>query len=258
MEPVLIKISGNLAGEESSLQNICSFVKQQLDTGKPVVIVHGGGKQINELSKRLGVKIKQVAGRRVTDQAALEVMLYAVGGLVNKQLVSTIRKQGLRAVGLTGIDGYLTTSHKRPPLEVDGVEVDFDLVGEFDDVNPALVNALLEKQFLPVIACLTWSENEGILNINADTFAIRLAGALGCGELYMLMNTEAVLDAGQEPIREINRKTWKTGVDEGWIIDGMQPKLQAGFEALETGVSKVILTNPAGLINNTGTLLINP
>ncbi|MEX0772708.1 MAG: acetylglutamate kinase [Balneolales bacterium] len=256
MEPVLIKISGNLADDETSLQKICTFAKQQIASGKPVAVVHGGGKQINELSKRLGVDVKQIAGRRVTDKAALQVMLYSVGGLVNKQLVSSFRKEGLNAVGLTGIDGNLTTSHKRPPLNINGADVDFELVGEFEDVDPELVNILLNEAFIPVIGCLTWSENEGILNINADTFAINLARAMGCGELIMLMGPQAVLDAGQAPIPELNREAWKTGVDDGWIIDGMQPKLLTGFEALENGISKVILTNPDGLEKNNGTLLV--
>ncbi|MEX0780046.1 MAG: acetylglutamate kinase [Balneolales bacterium] len=257
MEPVLIKISGNLADDETSQQKICSFALQKITEGKPVVIVHGGGKQINELSKRLGVDVKQIAGRRITDQAALEVMLYTVGGIVNKQLVSSFRKQGAKAVGLTGIDGNLTTSHKRPPLSIDGVDVDFELVGEFDQIDPELVTTLLGKNFIPIIGCLTWSDDEGILNINADTFAINLARAIGCEELIMLMSPQAVLDGNQQPISELNRETWKAGITDGWIIDGMQPKLLTGFEALENGISKVILTNPDGLEKKNGTQLVN-
>lgn len=253
----MIKISGNLSDDENQLRKICSFVKHQIVAGNPIVIVHGGGRQSNELSRRLGVAIKQIAGRRITDKNTLEVMLYAVGGSVNKKLVSTFRKYGIKAVGLSGIDGNLTTSKKRPPMKIEGLEVDFGLVGEFENIDPELVITLIEKQFIPVIACLTWSETEGILNINADTFSLKLAIKMKCNKLYMLMGPEAVLDAEQRPIAELTRTNWKSGLAEGWIVDGMQPKLQTGFEALDCGVSNVILTNPDGLIANTGTILIN-
>src|SRR5699024_6174038 len=132
----------------------------------------------------------------------------------------------------------------------------FERVGEFEDINPELVMTLLEKQFIPVIGCLTWSEADGILNINADTFAIHLARACGCAEMVMLMSPPAVLNGNQQPIAQLDTETWKAGLKEGWIVDGMQPKLQTGFEALENGISKVILTNPDGLEQNNGTLLV--
>ncbi|MEX0927839.1 MAG: acetylglutamate kinase, partial [Balneolales bacterium] len=202
-------------------------------------------------------EVKQFAGRRVTDSAALDILLYTVGGLVNKQLVASFRTLGLNAVGLTGIDGNLTRSHKRPPLDINGTDVDFGHVGEFDDIDPALVNTLLAGHYLPVIGCLTWSEKDGILNINADTFAIHLARATGCNELIMLMSPQAVLDSHRQPLPTLNRESWTSGVHDGWITDGMQPKLLTGFEALENGISKVILTNPDGLEKNNGTQLVH-
>ncbi|MEX0684553.1 MAG: acetylglutamate kinase [Balneolales bacterium] len=256
MEPVLIKISGNLADDKNAITKICSYAKDQMALGKPVVVVHGGGKQINQLSEQLNVPVQQVAGRRITDRGALEILLYTVGGIVNKTIVSSFRESGLKAVGLTGIDGNLTTSHKRPPLNINGEEVDFGLVGEFDAIDTELIDTMIKKQFVPIIGCLTWSPKEGILNINADTFAVKLSTALNCSELNLLMSPEAVLDMDQKPIKELTRETWKSGVTHGWIIDGMQPKLQTGFEALQNGIPRVILTNPDGLAAQTGTLLI--
>ncbi len=249
----VIKLSGSLSDEPASMDLLCEYISQQTSQ---VVVVHGGGKQINEMCKQLGIPVLQVAGRRITTPETMDVLLKTVGGSLNRGLVSDFRSRGIHAVGLTGADGGLTTSHKRPPLMMDGVETDFQLVGELESVDPSIIHTLLTGGFVPVIGCLTWSMEHGYLNINADTFAIAIASALNADELVFLMEPEAVLDANKQAIPHITKKLFLEGVKQGWITDGMRPKLETGFKALESGIKNVKLTNPAGLAKQKGTILI--
>lgn len=222
-----------------------------------VTIVHGGGRQINTMSERLGIPVRQVAGRRITDRDTMDVLLATVGGSVNRKLVSEMRRNGLRAVGLTGADGELTTAVRREPLEIDGEAIDFGYVGHILSVQPEILQTLMEQRYVPVVACLTWSEEEGMLNINADTMAIEIAGSLFASELVMLMEPEAVLDADLKPIGSLTFSEFQQGVTEGWISAGMRPKLETGFKAVRSGLERVRLTNPEGLAGGGGTILKN-
>lgn len=248
----VLKLSGSLSDDPSSLDLVCRFILEQ---NSQVIVVHGGGKQINDMCQQLGIPVLQVAGRRVTTPETLDVLLKTVGGSLNRGLVSDLRSRGINAVGLTGADGGLTTSHKRPPLVIDGLETDFQLVGELDAVNPHVIQILMASGFVPVIGCLTWSSDHGYLNINADTFAISIASALQAEELVFLMEPEAVLDADKKPISHLKTSDFLDGVKQGWIKDGMRPKLETGFKALESGIKSVKLTNPAGLAAQKGTTL---
>ncbi|MCH8496010.1 MAG: acetylglutamate kinase [Balneolales bacterium] len=255
MEPVLVKISGGLTDNPDAVASIVSYVKHCREASQPVVLVHGGGKQINALSQQLNLDIIQLEGRRVTNREAMNVLLYTVGGSGNAGLVSVLRKERIESVGLTGADAGLTTSRRREPLSINGKSVDFQLVGEIESVNPKILMLLLDNDIVPVVGCLTWSEDDGMLNINADTFAIKIASALGCKELVMLMEPEAVLDESGKPVDSLTSKERDNGVEQGWIKDGMIPKLHTGFQAIESGITQVRLTNPTGLLNGRGTLL---
>jgi acetylglutamate kinase len=252
MGMTVLKLSGSLSDDPTSLDMVCQYISEH---GSQVVVVHGGGKQINEMCAQLGIPVMQVAGRRITTPETMDVLLKTVGGSLNRGLVSDFRSRNINAVGLTGADGGLTTSHKRPPLTIDGVKTDFQLVGELDAVDPSILHTLITGGFVPVIACLTWSEEHGYLNINADTFAIAIANALSADQLVFLMEPEAVLDAEKTPISHMPKTKFITGVSQGWITDGMRPKLETGFKALKSGIGRVILTNPTGLAHHTGTRL---
>ena len=138
---------------------------------------------------------------------------------------------------------------------IEGVETDFQLVGELVSVNPSILHTLLSGGYVPVIGCLVWSKEHGYLNINADTFAIAIANALSADELVFLMEPEAVLDAQKSPISRMTKTDFLSGVSQGWITDGMRPKLETGFNAWESGIKSVTLTNPAGLSKHKGTRL---
>jgi acetylglutamate kinase len=255
MESVVLKISGGLTDEPDSLKKVTQWVRETREDGVFVTIIHGGGKQINSLSAGLGFAVHQVKGRRITDQNALDVLLYTVGGSINNNLVSFLRTDGILAVGLTGADAGLTTAIRRAPLQIDNELVDFQLVGEIESVNPSFLNLLHRENLVPVIGCLTWSENEGLLNINADTFAIELATALNANLLIMLMEPSGVRGPTCQNIPEMTIELMNQGLSEGWISDGMIPKLHTGFKAVKNGIPKVLLTNPAGLLDNIGTTL---
>lgn len=257
MEYQVLKISGGLTDDVLQMNALAQTVKQLIAEGKMPVIVHGGGKQINALSAKLDVEVRQVEGRRITSQDDLEVLLYTVGGAVNRGLVSLLRGVGIRSVGLTGIDAHLTTAHRRAPLTIHGQEVDFGLVGEMDTVDPEIIHHLAQKGIVCVLGCLTWSANEGPLNINADTFAIGLAEALRAQTLVFFMEPEALWDANKQSLPSISEKGFQEGVSAGWIKDGMIPKLQTGFKALKKVPNmKVKMTNPVGLLQGKGTEFI--
>ncbi len=257
MSRILIKLSGNVVADTDAMGKLAEYVHARRIGGDQVVLVHGGGKQINELSKRLNLPVHQVAGRRITDEHAREVLLYTVGGRANRELVAFLRDNDISSVGISGIDGELTTAFRRPPLDVDGEPVDFGLVGEMESVDRTLVDHLLKGGYVPVIGCLTWSPEYGILNINADTFSIRIALALQVSELIMLMDQPAVLDGEGKPVPVMRRADWQRGLQEGWITGGMKPKLLTAFEALDKGLASVVLANTGTLAAGGGTRLLD-
>jgi acetylglutamate kinase len=255
MEPVVVKISGNVVDDHEALNAVLLWVRHQSEAGVPVVLVHGGGRQLNDYSAHMGMEAVMIEGRRVTDAATLELVVAVLGGLVNKSIVAHCRTIGLSSCGITGIDGNMTTSHKRPPLQIQNELVDFGYVGQIDSVDVSLVQHLLAANIVPVIGCLTWSEHDGMLNINADTFSNKIASALKASSMYAIMDVEAVLDKNKHPLASISHHDFHRGVQEGWIAAGMVPKLSNAFKAIDSGVEKVVLTNAKGLLSGSGTVV---
>jgi acetylglutamate kinase len=256
MESVVIKLSGSLTDDQASIECLARHILELSSQNIHSIIIHGGGKQINELSKSLGVEIIQVQGRRVTSAETIDILSYTVAGSINISLVSSLRQLGIKAVGITGADGEVSTSIKRKPLNINGSDVDFKFVGEITELNPDLIFLLSKNGYTPVVGCLTWSEADGILNINADTFATQMAVSCASKELLVLMDPPFVRNAENKRINELSFKDFTNGISDGWIVDGMIPKLKTGFEALNAGVKTVRLTNPAGLSSDSGTNLI--
>ncbi len=255
MEPVVVKISGNVVDDPDALNDVLLWAKSESEAGVPVVLVHGGGRQLNDYSTRMGIETVMVEGRRVTDKQTLDLVVSVLGGLVNKTIVSHCRSIGLSACGITGIDGNLTTGHKRPPLLIHNEQIDFGYVGEIDSVDVSLIQHLLAAKIIPVIGCLTWSERNGMLNINADTFSNKIASALKASCMYAIMDVEAVLDKNKQPMDSITHHDFHHGIQAGWIAAGMVPKLSNAFKAIEAGVGKVVLTNAKGLLDGKGTVV---
>jgi acetylglutamate kinase len=256
MEPVLVKIGGEIVDHPYFLKLFLTWLQQKYSQNQPVVIVHGAGKQVDILSNRLDISTIKHQGRRVTDKKTLEVFIQAMAGSVNKKLLSEMRTSGLSAVGVTAADANISVSVRREPLNINGQNIDFGYVGEIEQIDTTFINLMLENQFIPVVGCLTWSKDDGLLNVNADTLAMKLAIALNCRTLILLTKTGAVLDYKKNPLGELNWKDYQKGLEHGWIKDGMIPKLQTGFESITYGVQEVVICSPKTLVNKNGTKLL--
>ncbi len=211
-----------------------------------LVVVHGGGPQATALSRRLGQEPKLVAGRRVTDDAALEVAKMVYAGQLNVDLLAALREHKVQAVGLSGIDADLLTAHRRPPVSVvddDGrtVQVDYGHVGDIDRVDPRVLVTLMEARFMPVVASLAGDEDGGIYNVNADTVAESLAVALRAQKLIFLTGAPGVLRDRNDATTLV---TFADPDDlaglmaSGALAGGMRPKVEACIRAATSGVER--------------------
>jgi acetylglutamate kinase len=208
------------------------------------VIVHGGGPEISQTMKRMGLEATFVDGHRVTDEETLEVVEMVLGGKVNKEIVHLINRYGGRAVGLSGKDAQLINARKkllrREVAQADGSEtlVDIGLVGEVTDVRPEILRVLEGGGFVPVVAPLGTDGDGQTLNINADTAAARVAGALKAEKLILLTDTAGVLDSSGKLIPSLDEVTARGLIRRGIIKGGMIPKVECCLTALESGVKK--------------------
>ena len=248
--PVVVKLGGSLLQQE---QTLAAFWPQlvRLQQSHPVVLVHGGGPQTTALSRRLGCEPEKVEGRRITGDDDLQALLWAVRGELSTKLVAAARRQGMQAVGLSGVDGGLIEVKRRPPWTVDGREVDFGHVGDICQVNPMLVQHLLEKGMLPVVAPVGVDAEGLVYNVNADTVARALAEALQAEGLLFVTETGGVqrtAEADGASLRRCSAATAATGTTEGWISGGMKVKVDMALEALRAGVSEVCIVHVADLV----------
>lgn len=250
--------------KHSVLANIISLKKQGYD----VVISHGGGPFIKEMLARVNLKSAFIDGLRYTTPEAFKYIEMVLKGQVNSDLVSTINGMGYSAVGISGKDGKTVVAHKKlHKREENGAieEVDLGLVGDVSQVNPKLIQQLLENDFIPVIACIGADENGVGYNINGDTFAGYLAGALKAEQFIILTDVDGLLKDKNNPasiIRKISLPELQALKDDGTIQGGMIPKMEACETAINTGAlnAKIINgTQPAqiGKFDNdsTGTLI---
>lgn len=255
--PVVVKLGGAILADADAVATVWAGVGA-LDA--PVVLVHGGGPQATALARRLGHEPRIVAGRRVTSDLDLDVMLWTLRGELNARLVASGRRAGVRAVGVSGADGGLVRVHRRPPRDVDGETVDFGHVGDVDGVDPALVETLLGAGFAPVVATVCADDAGALYNVNADTVAFELAAALGAGRLDLVTEAGGVRRDAADPRSHLDRLTAAevaAGVAAGWIAGGMRPKLEVARAALRRGVPAVRVCAPADLADaDAGTTVV--
>ena len=251
----IIKVGGAIVEDEESLKDLLmSFSGLR---GKKI-LVHGGGKIATEIAARLGIETQMIDGRRITSAEMLKVVTMVYGGLVNKDIVARLQALGENAIGLTGADMNLIMSVKRP---VD--LVNFGYVGDVKYVNTRSLKSILEAGAVPVLAPLTHDKEGTMLNTNADTIASSVARALA-GEysvtLTFCSSTPGVLRNLDDPttlVKTISKADFDSMVSDGTISEGMIPKLQNAFEAINDGVSKVVITSPSDLSGGT-TILADP
>jgi acetylglutamate kinase len=213
-----------------------------------VVVVHGGGPQADALAARLGHTVHKVAGRRVTDDDALEIAKMVFGGTINLEMLAALKRYGARPVGLSGVDASMITVTRRPPLMMrdpaTGVEamVDFGHVGDIEHVDISLLDLLLEKGYLPVVASLAADRQGNIYNVNADTIAQALAVALQADRLVLVTNVPGIMLDLSDPgtlIEQCDTRRLRELIAGGMISGGMLPKALNCIEAIEAGVKAV-------------------
>lgn len=239
---VVVKYGGAaMAGEERMASFAEDIVLLQYVGIHPVVI-HGGGPQIDRMLERLAIPSERKEGLRVTTPEAMEVVEMVLGGTVNKQIVALIQRSGGRAVGLCGKDGDLIRARKhRPPGTARGGSspLDLGMVGEVVSVQPGVIRALEKNGFVPVIAPIGVGEQGEAYNINGDTVAAEVAGALAAEKLILLTDVDGVRNGGGGLVSTMTAEETAAAVREGSITGGMIPKVECGLTALSRGVRKV-------------------
>jgi acetylglutamate kinase len=239
----VIKYGGHAFDDVSLRESFARDVLVLRLVGIKPVIVHGGGPQIGEMLKRLGIESRFVEGLRVTDDRTMDVVEMVLGGLINKEIVRLIHRAGGRAVGLSGKDGGLVRARRMAPMRLqrNGEEVVVDLgrVGEVEQVNAEVVDHLLTANFIPVIAPVG-ADGEGVtLNINGDEMAAKIASALKAEKLVLLSDVQGVTGEGGDLLSTLEAAAAERLIDRGVIAGGMIPKVRCGVQALEEGVRKV-------------------
>jgi len=210
------------------------------------VVVHGGGPQIEAMLKRVGVESQYEAGLRITDEKTLEIVEMVLSGLINKQMVGYINAAGGKAIGLSGKDGNMLIARKLTRTVVDPdshIEkvVDLGLVGEPDKVDVTVLTQILGREIIPVLAPVAAAANGGTFNVNADTFAGAIAGALKAKRLLLLTDVPGVLDKSKNLIKQLSADDARRLIADGTISGGMIPKVETCIEALERGVEGVVI-----------------
>jgi acetylglutamate kinase len=241
---VVVKLGGELLEQPRDLTRVARGLAAAARR-IPLVVVHGGGREIDAALAAAGLQKRQVDGLRVTDAATLNVVVAVLAGAVNTRLVAAIRRAGGRPVGLTGADAAVVTLRRAAPiLSVAGKRVDLGLVGA-PVVNgaPALLVDLLAKGYLPVVACVGATRRGELLNVNADTLAAHLAGALRAKRLVIAGGTSGVLDEEGRTVRRLSSRGAAAMIRTGAANKGMVAKLDACRTALRRGVGDVVIAN---------------
>jgi acetylglutamate kinase len=244
-EIVVIKYGGHAMGQEESAREFARDIVLLEQTAINPVVVHGGGPQIEAMLNRLGIKSKFSDGLRVTDAATVEIVEMVLAGSINKQIVSHINQAGGKAVGLSGKDGHMVVARKvnRPAQSSAADLVDLGFVGEPDRVDVTVLNQILGRELIPVLAPVAAGANGETFNVNADTFAGHIAGALRAKRLLLLTDVPGVLDKSKKLIAELSVNEARKLIADGTISGGMIPKVETCINALELGVEGVAIVD---------------
>jgi acetylglutamate kinase len=245
-EIVVVKYGGHAMGEEEMARSFARDIVLMEQTAINPVVVHGGGPQIGEMLKRLGIKSEFAGGLRVTDAATMEIVEMVLAGSINKQIVGFINGAGGKAVGLCGKDGNMVTARKLnrsvadPGSNIEKV-IDLGFVGEPEKVDTMVLNQILGRDLIPVLAPLAISTDGVTYNVNADTFAGAIAGALKAKRLLLLTDVPGVLDKSKNLIKQLTADDARRLIADGTISGGMIPKVETCLYALEAGVEGVVI-----------------
>ena len=238
---IVVKFGGNAMVDEKLKQCFARDVVLLKLVGMNVVVVHGGGPQIENLLTRVGKKGEFIQGMRVTDAETMEIVEMVLGGQVNKDVVNLINQAGGKAVGLTGKDSGMVRAKKLLLHNRDNYEdlIDIGMVGDITAIDPSLISHLQAGAFIPVIAPIGVGENGETYNINADVVAGKIAEVLKAEKLVLLTNTPGVLDQKGQLITGITPKQIDEMVEDGTLSGGMLPKIGSALDAAKNGVKSV-------------------
>jgi acetylglutamate kinase len=245
-ETIVIKYGGHAMGDEDIARAFARDIVLLEQTAINPVVVHGGGPQIEAMLKKAGVRSQFAGGLRVTDAVTLEIVEMVLAGSINKQIVGYINAAGGKAIGLCGKDGNMVTARKITRTVVDpdsNIEkvVDLGFVGEPARVDTTVLNAVLGRELIPVLAPVAASADGGTINVNADTFAGAIAGALKAKRFLLLTDVPGVLDSSKQLIKEMSASDVRRLIADGTISGGMIPKVETCLYALEQGVEGVVI-----------------
>ncbi|HTB67456.1 MAG TPA: acetylglutamate kinase [Steroidobacteraceae bacterium] len=267
----VIKAGGGVFGNAALTQSLIEQISILHYMGVRVVMVHGGGPQVTEVSEAMGVKAQMVQGRRVTDEKSIEVSSMVLNGLINTRILAICRELDVQAVGLSGVDAGLVQAHKRKPVKLEGSNelIDYGLVGDIDRIDTTAIRNLLDDGYLPVISPLSADEHGTLLNINADTVAAAIGAALSAEKLILCTGAPGILERLDDPgslISYTDLEGLQRLRESGSISDGMLPKARAIENALKGGVRRVHVVSyasPEGILGEvftnegTGTLIVD-
>ena len=251
MKNVVVKVGGEVVASPE-MDAIADDVRGLVAEGHRVAIVHGGGPQATALQRRLGLEPRMIAGKRYTDAATLEVMKYVVAGQLNVDVCAKLLAHGVLAVGLHGASGHVIQARRRPPRVMTGAgpePIDLGLVGDVTGFNLQLIGDVQERGMVPVLACLGCDRDGQALNINGDTVASQLAGAVRADALVLVTSTPGVLRDVADPTTRVDRMTraeLDRAIAGGAISGGMIPKLEESFAVLEGGARSVVIVGKLG------------
>ncbi len=245
-EVIVVKYGGHAMGKEHLAREFARDIVLLEQTAINPIVVHGGGPQIESMLKQVGVESQYSAGLRITDEKTLEIVQMVLAGSINKQIVGNINAAGGKAVGLCGKDGNMVIARKLtrsvvdPDSHIERV-VDLGFVGEPDKVDVTVLMQILGRELIPVLAPVCAAANGGTYNVNADTFAGAIAGALKAKRLMLLTDVPGVLDKSKNLIKQLSANEARSLIADGTISGGMIPKVETCIEALERGVEGVVI-----------------
>ncbi len=268
--PVVLKFGGELLEDSSRLQAVVAAIAQIAATNTPLLLVHGGGKEIDAALKLAGIEKRQIEGLRITDDSTLDVVVSVLAGVVNTRLVAALTAAGVPAVGLTGADAQIGLSDMAPPhMTVDGRFVELGRVGLPSRASDTrLLRTLIEDGFVPVVASIGATREGRLLNVNADTMAGHLAAAIRARRLVIAGATAGVLGEDGKTVTLLDPAAIARLVTSGTATAGMIAKLRACEEALAGGVDDVVIVDgrqaealraschPAGPVPDAATLIV--
>ena len=245
-EIVVVKYGGHAMGDPAAAEDFAEDIVLLEQAGVFPIVVHGGGPQIGAMLTKLGIKSEFQAGLRVTDQATIDIVEMVLAGSINKQIVSYISAEGGKAIGLCGKDGDMVIARKITRTVTDpdsNIErlIDLGFVGEPHKVNRSVLDAVLKAELIPVLAPVARGEDGHTYNINADTFAGAIAGAMRAKRLLLLTDVPGVLDKNKRLIPEMTVDEARGLIADGTATGGMIPKIETCIYAIEQGVEAVVI-----------------